>query len=91
MDDEIRPERRAWIEVIPEDEAEGELAELYDELRSAKTGVLDHILAIHSLHPETMRDHARLYRTLMHGEGDLSRVEREMIGVVVSAVNRCHY
>jgi alkylhydroperoxidase family enzyme len=91
MKDEAKPERRAWIEVVPEQQAEGELAELYDELRSAKTGVVDHILAIHSLHPETMRDHARLYRTLMHGEGDLSRVEREMIGVVVSAVNQCHY
>jgi alkylhydroperoxidase family enzyme len=83
--------RRAWIDVIPEEEASGELAELYEELRSAKTGAVDSVLAVHSLHPETMRDHARLYRTLMHGVGDLSRVEREMIGVVVSAVNRCHY
>lgn len=91
MRDAGRPERTAWIAVVPEDEAQGELAELYDELRSAKTGTVDHILAIHSLHPETMRDHARLYRTLMHGPGDLSRVEREMVGVVVSAVNRCHY
>jgi uncharacterized peroxidase-related enzyme len=88
---EGKPPRKAWIEVIAESDAQGELAELYDELRSAKTGVVDNVLAIHSLHPETMRDHARLYRTLMHGEGDLSRVEREMIGVVVSAVNRCHY
>jgi len=52
-------------------------------MRLAKTGYVDHILAIHSLHPETMRDHSHLYRTLMHGQGDLSRPEREMIGVVV--------
>jgi alkylhydroperoxidase family enzyme len=91
MRDERSPKRTAWIEVVSEDEARGELAGLYDDLRSAKTGTVDHILAIHSLHPETMRDHARLYRTLMHGRGDLTRVEREMIGVVVSAVNRCHY
>ncbi len=92
MNEDPSPEHRpAWIEVIPEAEAEGELAELYDEMRTAKTGTVDHILAIHSLHPETMRDHSRLYRTLMHGKGDLSRPEREMIGVVVSAVNACHY
>ena len=92
MTEESAPKRPpAWIEVIPEAEAEGELAELYDEMRTAKTGTVDHILAIHSLHPETMRDHSRLYRTLMHGKGDLSRPEREMIGVVVSAVNACHY
>jgi len=81
----------AWIEVIGEDAAEGELAELYDELRSAQTGTVDHVMKIHSLHPQTMRDHARLYRTLMYGPGGITRPEREMIGVVVSAVNRCFY
>jgi alkylhydroperoxidase family enzyme len=83
--------RPAWIEVIPEDGAEGELAELYDELRSKVTGHVDHVMSIHSLHPQSMRDHQQLYRTLMYGAGGLSRPEREMIGVVVSAVNRCHY
>ena len=81
----------AWIEVIPEDEAEGDLAALYEEHRSPQTGSVDNILKIHSLHPDTLRDHAQLYKTLMYGKGELSRSEREMIGVVVSAVNRCHY
>jgi hypothetical protein len=43
--------RPAWIEVIPETEAVGELAALYDELRSPQTGRVDHVMAIHSLHP----------------------------------------
>jgi alkylhydroperoxidase family enzyme len=86
--DAIRP---AWIEVIPESEADGELAALYDELRSPQTGHVDHVMAIHSLHPQSMRDHQQLYRTLMYGAGGLTRPEREMIGVVVSALNRCHY
>jgi alkylhydroperoxidase family enzyme len=81
----------AWIEVIPENEADGELASLYDELRSARTGRVDHVMAIHSLHPRSMRDHEQLYRTLMYRPGGLTRPEREMIGVVVSALNRCHY
>jgi uncharacterized peroxidase-related enzyme len=85
------PANPAWIEVIPEDEAEGELAELYDALRSKQTGRVDHVMAIHSLHPQTMRDHQQLYRTLMYGPGGLSRSEREMIGVVVSSINQCHY
>jgi alkylhydroperoxidase family enzyme len=83
--------RPAWIEVIPEDEAVGELAALYDELRSPQTGRVDHVMAIHSLHPRSMRDHQQLYRTLMYGPGGLTRPEREMIGVVVSAVNGCDY
>jgi len=91
MPDDAEPEGVAWIEVIGEDAAEGELAELYDDLRSPQTGSVDHVLRIHSLHPQTMRDHAALYRTLMYGSGGISRPEREMIGVVVSAVNRCFY
>ncbi len=81
----------AWIEVVPEDEATGLLAELYDDHRAPQTGIVDHIMAVHSLHPETLRDHSQLYRTLMYGTGGLTRAERELIGVVVSAANRCHY
>ena len=84
-------EPAAWIEVVPEAEAEGELAELYDQLRSKQTGTVDNVMKIHSLHPQTMRDHVQLYRTLMSGRGGLTRPEREMIGVVASVANRCHY
>jgi alkylhydroperoxidase family enzyme len=84
-------ERPAWIEVIPEADARDELKELYDELRSKVTGRVDHVMMVHSLHPRSMRDHEQLYRTIMYGPGGLSRPERETIGVVVSALNRCHY
>ena len=80
-----------WIEVIPEDAAEGELAALYDAYRAPQTGAVDNILKIHSLNPATLRDHAQLYTTLMFGTSGLSRPEREMIGVVVSVENRCLY
>lgn len=80
----------AWIRVIDETEAEGELAEQYRDL-SAPGGGVDHILTIHSLHPASLDAHVHLYRTLMYGKGPLSRVQREMIAVVASAVNECHY
>jgi alkylhydroperoxidase family enzyme len=51
----------------------------------------DNILRIHGLHPRTMRLHYELYRELMHGPGPLTRVQREMIAVAVSAANECHY
>jgi hypothetical protein len=38
-----------------------------------------------------MRQHFELYRELMYSHGPLSRRQREMIGVVVSAANDCHY
>ncbi len=80
----------AWITMIPESEAQGELKTLYDRL-TAPWGGVDHILKIHSLNPASLRAHYELYKTLMYGPSGLSRVQREMIAVVVSATNRCHY
>ena len=51
----------------------------------------DNILRIHGVHSRTLRQHYDLYRELMYGRGPLSRMQREMIAVVVSATNECHY
>ncbi len=82
---------RAWIQVVPESEAEGELQQLYAQEWDAEGQAVDNILAVHSLHPATLRAHADLYHSVMHGVSPLSRTEREMIAVVISAFNRCHY
>ena len=50
----------------------------------------DNIIQIHSVHPAVMRQHYELYKQLMHGDGPLSRRERELLGVRVSALNNCH-
>lgn len=76
--------------MIPEEEAEGKLAEIYRRLVEPWGGV-DHILKVHSLNPPSLTGHFELYKTLMRGRSKLSRAEREMIAVVVSAANRCHY
>lgn len=51
----------------------------------------DNILRIHGVHPRIMRLHYDLYSELMRGPSPLSRVQREMLAVAVSVVNRCHY
>lgn len=51
----------------------------------------DHIIQIHAVHPAVMRQHFELYRQVMHRPGPLSRREREILGVRVSALNHCHY
>lgn len=51
----------------------------------------DNILRIHGVHPRTMRQHYDLYVELMRGPSPLTRIQREMIAVVVSAANHCHY
>ena len=80
----------AWIETISEAEAVGDVKRAYKR-SSEKSGDVDHIMKIHSLHPKSLIDHLHLYKTLMYGESPLSRIQREMIGVVVSAINRCEY
>ena len=51
----------------------------------------DNILRIHSVHSRVMRLHFDLYVELMRGPGPLSTIQRESIGVVVSAINSCRY
>jgi alkylhydroperoxidase family enzyme len=51
----------------------------------------DNILRIHGVHPAVMRQHYELYLQLMHRPGPLSRRQREMMAVRVSALNNCHY
>lgn len=81
----------SWIETVPEDRAEGELARLYERVRDPQTGQLDHIMQVHSLHPAGLAAHFELYRAVMRGTAGLPRVDREMIAVVVSRLNDCHY
>ena len=80
----------AWIDIIDEENAEGSLKEQYDQLIEPWGGV-DNILKIHSLNPESLAAHVQLYKTLMYGKSPLRRTDREMIAVVVSAINQCHY
>lgn len=81
----------AWIETINKADATGDVAAAYAECGDRRTGSVDHIMKVHSLHPQSMIDHQQLYKTLMYGKSPLTRPQREMIGVVVSAINRCVY
>ena len=80
----------AWIPMIQEEKAETELKEWYDKLREPWGGV-DNIMKIHSLNVNTLKSHYELYLSAMKGTKDLSQKQREMIAVVVSKVNQCHY
>ena len=80
----------SWIEMIPEDEARGVLKQLYEKYREPWGGV-DNIIKIHSLNPKSMRTHYDLYAHAMRGKSDLSRIQREMIAVATSSINRCKY
>ena len=56
-----------------------------------KLGMIPNVLAAFTLRPNKFRTFTRFYNELMLGESGLSKLEREMIAVVVSAANRCYY
>jgi len=80
----------AYIDTVPLGEAEGTLRREYDEA-TARSGRIWNIVRIMSPNPETLRASMQLYLSTMHGPSPLSRAQREMIAVVVSRANGCHY
>ncbi len=81
----------AWIRTIDEDDANENLAALYASMLDPTAGKVDHILKIHSLNPKSLRAHFDLYRAVMASTVTLRKADREMIAVVVSVLNECHY
>ena len=81
----------AWIDTFREDEWTGDLVPLYASVVDPERGRVDNIMQIHSLNPEGLKAHDALYRSAMRGTASLRKVERELIALVVSACNECHY
>jgi len=79
-----------WIKQIPINEATGLLKSQFDAALK-RAGRVWHIVHIMSINPRMLRDSITFYATAMMGESPLSRMQREMLAVVVSVENRCHY
>lgn len=85
------PDSPAWIDVIPPDEWRGDLREHLPAASDPATGRVDHIMQVHSLAPAGLAAHIGLYTHAMAGTPGLRKVDREMVALVVSTVNHCHY
>lgn len=79
-----------WVETIAPEEAQGELAEVYKAIGSARGGIAE-VHRVQSLNPRALRAHLDLYKAVVFARSSLSRVARERIAVTVSAANRCAY
>ena len=69
----------------------GERLEAYFATCEEKLGFVPNVLKAYAFSPVKLQAFADLYNDLMLGDSALSKLEREMIGVVVSSVNHCHY
>ena len=80
----------AWIRLISDDEATGLLARIYDAARK-RAGRVFNILRVQSQNPPTLKASIDLYISVMMADSPLSRAQRELLAVVVSRANACHY
>lgn len=81
----------AWIRTSREDDWQGELADLLPLVLDREHHRVDNIMQIHSLNPAALSAHHALYRSAMAGTASLRKVDREMVALVVSLINQCHY
>jgi hypothetical protein len=80
-----------WIHTLDESEAGDELAAVYGKINGTRPGPIPNVLLAQSLRPETLEGHFDFYRKLMYGSSTMGLKRLEMIGVVVSRANGCHY
>jgi len=79
-----------WIKTILPGEATGALKKQYDAALE-RAGRVYGIVRAMSLAPTVLQSSMDLYKRVMFKGGGLSRRQREMLAVVTSKANDCHY
>jgi len=81
----------AWIKMISDDEADPALKEVLDLARTPH-GTVDNVMRVHSLRPNTMVGHVKLYRACLHDDTNtIPMWFQEVISAYVSTLNDCPY
>jgi uncharacterized peroxidase-related enzyme len=83
-------ERISWFPVPGEQDLAADVRALCDKA-SAKTGVVPNVFRVYAWRPERFLKWFAHFRDVMRESAGLSAADRELIGVVVSAENRCLY
>lgn len=63
----------------------------YFDICVQKLGMIPNVLQAYAFDIEKLNGFTAMYNDLMLGESNLSKLEREMIAVVVSSINKCFY
>lgn len=87
----MTPTLKPWIRWLFNEEASGLLKKEYNAAIK-RAGKIWNVVRVMSLGPTTLQASMRLYGSVVHQSTKLlGRPEREMIAVVVSQTNHCHY
>lgn len=81
----------AWIQTLEPEAWPAASAEHLESCRDPHTGQVDHVLGVHAAHPAGLAAHLAVYRAAMTPTAGLSGADRELLAVVVSRENGCHY
>src|SRR4051812_9006820 len=76
---------------VPDLATLGEDLQPYFDKCVEKLGFVPNVLRAYGLRPKKLRTFIAFYNELMLGDSGLSKLEREMIAVVVSSANHCYY
>lgn len=76
--------------LTPPEAAEGLLADVYARAQQ-RAGRIWNIVRLMSPNPAVLEATLDLYLAIMYGPSPLSRMQREMLAVVVSRTNGCRY
>ncbi len=76
---------------LPDYDALDEDMQRYFDVCVEKLGMVPNVLRTFSKNQDKLRAFAQYYNTLMLAPSGLSKLEREMVAVVVSSANRCFY
>ncbi len=79
-----------YIHQLSDDEATGAVKRELDKAYK-RAGRVWNIVRIMTPNAEAMRTSMSFYIALMHDESPLTRAQREMLAVITSVNNTCHY
>ncbi|MEZ5791141.1 MAG: peroxidase-related enzyme [Nitratireductor sp.] len=63
----------------------------YLDVCQEKLGFVPNVLAAYAWHGQKLAGFSGMYNELMLGDSGLTKLEREMVAVVVSSANHCYY
>ena len=87
-----KEEKYIWdLNIKPKLELLDEEMKHYIDVCKEKLGMVPNVILANASDPERLKNFVNFYNRLMLKEGYLSKLEREMIAVVVSSCNKCFY
>jgi uncharacterized peroxidase-related enzyme len=89
-DPHAQSRRVTALALDPDPDLPADLAAYFETCRE-KLGLIPHVLTAYAFDAAKLRAFSGFYNELMLGPSGLSKLEREMIAVAVSAENRCFY